>query len=43
MAYTLIDNKMGLENFQNSIGTTSRGRVVSLSSFENFIASFYGL
>ena len=43
MVYTLIDHKMTSKNVQNSSGTTSRRRVVSLPSFEHFMASFYGL
>ena len=43
MVYTLIDHKMTSKNVQNSSGTTSRRRVVSLPSFGHFMASFYGL
>ena len=43
MVYTLIDNKMMSQNVQNSSGTMSRRRVVSLPSFEHFVASFYCL
>ena len=43
MVYTLIDHKMTSLNVQNSSETTSRRRVVSLPSFEHFMASFYGL
>ena len=38
MVYTLIE--MMSSNVQNSSGTTSRRRVVSLQSFEHFMASF---
>ena len=43
MVYTFIDHKMTSKNVQNSSGTTSRRRVVSLPSFGHFMASFYGL
>ena len=43
MVYTFINHKMTSKNVQNSSGTTSRRRVVSLPSFGHFMASFYGL
>ena len=43
MVFALIDHKMKSKNVQNSSGTTSRRRVVSLPSFGHFMASFYGV
>ena len=37
MVYTLIDHKMTSKNVQNSSGTTSHRRVVSLPSFGHFM------